>query len=212
MTLGSLLTVFKPQHQDALRRFIETGEVPQPSGLAASVVDDSDAESTQTSASDQEASNLELIAKRIAAVGPYETQDLAAAILETLGYTTEVSPPGADGGIDIRACKDPLFLQPPIIKVQVKARPGNKTGPDEIRQLNGLLERGTDRAIFISTGGFTTPATKEAEGMQIQLWNLDRIAELFLDNYESLPEKVADLVPLRRIWVLDDPSGTAGID
>lgn len=212
MTLGSLLTVFKPQHQDALRRFIETGEVPQPSGLAASAVDDSDAESSQTSASDQEASNLELIAKRIAAVGPYETQDLAAAILETLGYTTEVSPPGADGGIDIRACKDPLFLQPPIIKVQVKARPGNKTGPDEIRQLNGLLERGTDRAIFISTGGFTTPATKEAEGMQIQLWNLDRIAELFLDNYESLPEKVADLVPLRRIWVLDDPSGTAGID
>jgi restriction system protein len=203
-TLGSLLTVFKPDQQDALRRFIESGEVPsggapEPGGI----VEDPEAEDSHSSAADQEASNLELIAKRIASIGPYEMQDLAAGILKALGYATEAAPPGADGGIDIRACQDSLFLQPPIVKAQVKARPGNKTGPDEIRQLKGLLEPGTDRGIFVSTGGFTAPASKEAEQMQIQLWDLDRVAELFLENYEALPEGVADLVPLRRIWVLD---------
>lgn len=203
-TLGSLLTVFKPDQQEALRRFIETGEVASDRAPGSDdTVEDPEEESPYSSAADQEARNLELIAKRIASIGPYEMQDLAAGILGALGYATEAAPPGADGGIDIRACQDSLFLQPPIVKAQVKARPGSKTGPDEIRQLNGLLERGTDRGIFVSTGGFTTPASKEAEQMQIQLWDLDRVAELFLENYEALPEGVADLVPLRRIWVLD---------
>ena len=156
-----------------------------------------------TSAADQEARNKELIAKRIAGIGPYETQDLAAGILQALGYATEVAPPGADGGLDIVACKDALFLQPPIVKAQVKARPGTKTGPDEIRQLNGLLERPNDRGIFISTGGFTGPASTEAAQMQIQLWDLPRLTDLFLENYAALPEEVADLISLRQIWVLD---------
>ena len=203
-TLGSLLTVFKPGQQDALRRFIETGEVPTRADEPEGAEVEADNGTVFSSAADQEASSLELIAKRIASIGPYEMQDLAAGILGALGYATETAPPGADGGIDIRACKDSLFLQPPIVKAQVKARPGKKTSPDEIRQLNGLLERGTDRGIFISTGGFTVPATKEADVMQIQLWDLDRVAELFLENYEALPEEVAELVPLRRIWVLDE--------
>lgn len=202
-TLGSLLTVFKPKQQEALRNFIEAGEIP--AELPEPAHEDVE-ESVAESAADQEASNLELIAKRIAAVGPYETQELAAAILEALDCAAETSPPGADGGIDILACKDPLFLHPPIIKVQVKARPDSKTGPDEIRQLNGLVDRTTDRAIFISTGGFTAAATREAEVMQIQLWDLNRLAALFLENYEYLPEHVADFVPLRRIWVLDQQS------
>lgn len=73
----------------------------------------------------------------------------------------------------------------------MKARPGSKTGPVEVRQLNGLLERGTDRGIIVSTGGFTAPASEEAEQMQIQLWDLDRVAELFLEDYEALPDVIA---------------------
>ena len=40
--------------------------------------------------------------------------------------------------------------------------------------------------------------------MQIQLWDLARLAGLFLENYARLSEAVADLVPLRQIWVLDE--------
>ncbi len=201
-TLGSLLTVFKPKQQEALSEFLEHGKVPSPQADAA----DAEADAPET-AGELESSNLELVAKRISAIGPYEMQDLTAGILQALGYSTDTAPPGADGGVDIHACKDALFLQPPVVKVQVKARPESKTGPDEIRQLNGLLERGVERGIFVSTGGFTAPATREAASMQIQLWDLDRVAQLFVESFEKLPDDVAAFVPLRRIWVLDSDAG-----
>lgn len=68
---------------------------------------------------------------------------------------TEVAGAGADGGIDILACRDPLFLHPPVVKVQVKAKPTTKIGPDEVRQLSGLVDGVGERGIFVATGGFT---------------------------------------------------------
>ena len=47
--------------------------------------------------------------------------DFVGNLLQTMGYRTRVSPPGADGGIDIVAHKDELGFEPPIIKVQVKS-------------------------------------------------------------------------------------------
>src|SRR5215203_5579682 len=135
-SLGSLLTVFVPAEQDLLRGFVERGVVQagdpgaDSTGEAGGLESEGDPE---TSAAHQEARNQELIAKRIARIGPYETQDLVAGILQALAYTTEVAAPGADRGLDIVACKDALFLQPPIVKAQVKARPDSKTGPDDIR-------------------------------------------------------------------------------
>ncbi len=40
--------------------------------------------------------------------------------------------------------------------------------------------------------------------MQVQLWDLPRLTSLFLENHTDLPEAVADLVPMRQIWVLDE--------
>ena len=202
-TLGSLLTVYEPAHQDILREFIVCGAVEVSSEVEEGTESGDPELLPDQTAADQEARNAELVAKRIAALGPYETQDLAAGVLHALGYETEVAPPGADGGIDIRACRDPLFLHPPVLKVQVKARPGTKTSPDEIRQLNGLLDRTHERGVFLATGGFTAPAAAEADRMQIQTWDLGRLVELYLDTYARLESSIADLVPLRQIWVLD---------
>lgn len=210
-TLGSLLAVFLPAQQDLLREFAVRGVVErgvrdggESSEVGSETSDADGGTSAETSAADQEARNRELIAKRIGRIGGYETQDLVAGVLKALGYTTKVAAPGADGGVDIEACKDALFLQPPLVKAQVKARPGTKTGPDEIRQLNGLFDRVNERGIFISTGGFTASAIAEARQMQIHLWDLERLTDLFLENYSRLPEAVQDLVPLRQIWALED--------
>lgn len=212
-TLGSLLTVFEPAHQTALATFLTTGQVPvgdldhTHTGVEPGAPG-GDREASSTSAPEQEARNRELIAKKIVALGWSETQDFVAAVLGALGYATEVARAGADGGIDIVACRDPLFLHPPVVKVQVKAKPTTKIGPDEIRQLNGLVDSNRERGIFVATGGFTGPAEREAGQMKIQLWNLDRLTELFIQNYEHLSDPTQTLVPLRRIWVLDD-SATA---
>ncbi len=208
-TLGSLLTAFEPAHQAGLAGFLLTGELPiadiddlnggDPSGGPDDV-----GGSSSTSAAEQEARNRELIAKKIVALGWSETQDFVAGVLGALGYATEVASAGADGGIDIVACRDALFLHPPVVKAQVKAKPTTKISPDEIRQLNGLVDSNSERGIFVATGGFTGPAVKEAAQMAIQLWDLDRLAELFIENYENLDDFTQGLVPLRRIWVLDE--------
>ena len=45
----------------------------------------------------------------VSSKGPYEFQDLAAALLRAMGYYTPfVSPRGKDGGVDIIAYRDPL--------------------------------------------------------------------------------------------------------
>jgi len=53
--------------------------------------------------------------------GPYEFQDLVAALLRGMGYHTPfIAPKGRDGGIDIEAYSDPLGTVAPRIIVQVK--------------------------------------------------------------------------------------------
>lgn len=204
-SLGSLLTVFEPSSQGLLAEFLVSGKVVDGAldeETHPEAEDDTDA---ATSAGEQEARNRELIEKQISHLGWEETQDLVAGVLRALGYGTKVAPPGADGGVDIHACRDPLFLHPPIVKVQVKAKPTTKISPDEIRQLNGLVDRAGERGIFVATGGFTGPAETEAERMGVQLWDLKYLVRLLLDTYDELDEKTQGFVALRQIWVLDDP-------
>ena len=204
-SLGSLLTVFEPGEQHALATYLLTGKVSEdPEFTEESGSGDGDSPGAAPSASEQGARNRELIGKKIAFLGWSETQDLVADVLRALDYRAIVSEHGADGGIDVRACRDPLFLHPPVVKVQVKAKPDTKISPDEIRQLSGIVDRAAERGIFVATGGFTKPARTEAAQMGIQLWDLDDLVEHVLSNYDSLGEKMQELLPLRRIWVLDD--------
>ena len=204
-SLGSLLTVFEPAEQSHLARYLLTGEDPSALTPDTNGSDDSGDSSSAPSAGEQGARNKELIGKKIAALGWSETQDLVADVLRAMDYTAEVAKAGADGGIDVLACRDPLFLHPPVIKVQVKARPDTKISAEEIRQLSGIVDRGSERGIFVATGGFTKNATTEAAQMGIKLWDLEDLVDVFLDTYRSLGDRSQDLIPLTQIWVLEDP-------
>jgi restriction system protein len=210
-SLGSLLTVFLPKGQDVLRGFLLTGSIPA-DAARPEVNDDgsADVEAESTTVEEQSARNRELIARHIAQAGWEETHELVAGILRGMGYSTRVSPPGADGGLDVLACRDPLFLHPPLVKVQVKARPDTKMGSAEVRQLLGIV-RPDERGIFVSTGGFTSNAEREFGGNpMVQLIGMERLVELLVDHYHAVDEVTRDTVPLRSIWVLaaGEPSST----
>jgi predicted Mrr-cat superfamily restriction endonuclease len=138
---------------------------------------------------------------QVAALDAYETQDLVAGILRALGYHTRTSPEGPDGGIDVVASRDALGLEPPIIKVQVKARPTTHSKPEEIRALAGLVTPPEESGVFVSTGGFTRDAANDARVTRITLIGMDRLAELLIENYDRLDQDTRSLVPLRRLWV-----------
>ena len=147
------------------------------------------------------AQTSELIQAQVAALDAYETQDLVAGILRALGYHTRTSPEGSDGGIDVVASRDALGLEPPIIKVQVKARPTSHSKPEEIRALAGLVTPPEERGVFVSTGGFTRDAANDARVTRITLIGMDRLTELLVENYDLLDQDTRSLVPLRRLWV-----------
>jgi restriction system protein len=126
-------------------------------------------------------------------------------LLESLGYTTQVSPPGADQGVDIIATEDPLGVKPPAIKVQCKS--GNTPiGSPDVQALNGTLSE-TDQGLFVSIGGFSPPARQVAAGMpRMRLMGADELISLVLDHYAELSDEAKLELPLRRVWMPDPPS------
>jgi restriction system protein len=65
---------------------------------------------------------------------------------------------------------------------------------------------GSDVGIFISTGGFTPEARREArnqESRRVTLVDLDRFIELWIEHYESVEESKRTLLPLKPVWFLD---------
>jgi restriction system protein len=137
-------------------------------------------------------------------MNPYEFQDLVAALLRAMSYHVSwVSPPGPDRGLDIVAYTDPLGASGPRIKVQVKRR-ADKINVDGVRAFMALLGS-QDVGIYISTGGFTPDAEREARGQEnrrISLIGLERLFDLWVEHYEGIPEEGRQLLPLKPVYFL----------
>lgn len=110
----------------------------------------------------EESASLE-IREYLAAMNPYDFQDLVAALLGAMGYhVSYVSPRGPDQGVDIIAHNDPLGAEGPRIKVQVKRRK-DRADVDSLRAFMAVLSV-QDVGLFVNIGGFTSKAAEEARG------------------------------------------------
>ncbi len=147
----------------------------------------------------------DLIEGQISRLGWEEMQVLVAGILRAMGYRTTVSPKGADRGVDIFASPDGLGLEEPRIFVEVKHRPNQNMGSQELRSFLGGRSEG-DRCLYVSTGGFTKDARYEADRSKIplRLLGLVDIRRLLVDYYEQMDEEARSLVPLQRVYIPAD--------
>lgn len=143
----------------------------------------------------------EFIEDRIARLDWQQMQELVAGLLEAMGYRSRVSDPGSDRGVDVFASPDGLGLEEPRIFVEVKHRPGNAIGAQEVRAFLGGRQAG-DRCLYVSTGGFTREARYEADraSVPLRLLTLADLRELLTELYPKLEASVAALVPLERIY------------
>lgn len=136
---------------------------------------------------------------------PYEFQDIIAALLRAMGYSTPfVSPKGRDGGLDIIAFQDPLGAKAPRIKVQVKHRPDASISVDDIRSLTGLLNKDGDVGLFVTSGRFTSEAERFARDshIHVKLLNIDNFILLWKEYYNNLSDEEKNLLPLYPIYFL----------
>lgn len=143
----------------------------------------------------------ELISDLISRLDGYQFQDLAAAVLRSMGFHANSSSPGRDRGVDIIASPDPLGLEDPRFKVQVKHRETSKVGADEMRSFVTAISN--YQGLYISTGGFTTEAMMEAErsNQPISMVDRDRFVTLLLEHYHNLEPKFKAMIPLTQVWV-----------
>lgn len=140
----------------------------------------------------------------LASMNPFDFQTLVAGLLKGMGYHVSwVSPPGSDRGVDVIAHLDPLGIEGPRIKAQVK-RQADRVGVEGIRSFLAILST-RDVGLYVCTGGFTRDAENEARGQEnrrVMLVDLRRLFQLWTEHYDKVPEQERRLLPLRPIYYL----------
>ena len=150
----------------------------------------------------------EMISDILSQIDAYEFQKLVAGLLRAMGFRTKVSPPGPDGGVDIRAFPDAFGFQAPRMRVQVKHRKGQAT-QQEVQQFAGATGASGENynGLFVSTGGFTSHAIREAEKHpNITLIDRDSFVNFLLEHYDKLEPQYQAMVPLRRVYIPVPPA------
>ncbi len=168
-------------------------------------IDDEEApESTGSALEEAEEDAWAEVVQYLQEIHPYEFQDLVAALLRAMGYfVAYVAPPGPDQGLDIIAFTDPLGASGPRIKVQVKRRK-DKISADGVRSFLALLGQG-DVGLFVSTGGFTNDAEREARNQEVRRISLigaERLFDLWVEHYDRIADADRRLLPLRPVYFL----------
>jgi restriction system protein len=138
-------------------------------------------------------------------MNPYEFQDLVAALLEAMDYhVLWIAPPGPDKGVDIIAGSDPLGVNDPRIKVQVKHRINSTTDVGDLRAFMAVLGP-RDVGIYVSAGGFTKDARGEArnhETRKLTLIDAEQLLDLWINHYDGIAEEKKLMLPLRPVYYL----------
>jgi len=179
----------------------------QPEPDAVSDVDEADIEEAAVRTTFEEATEAAFadIRAHLEAMSPYDFQDLVAGLLEAMGYRVLwVAPPGPDRGVDIVAGSDPLGVQDPRIKVQVKHRFASATDVSDLRAFMAVLGS-RDVGIFVSAGGFTKAARDEArnhETRRLPLLDLEQLLDLWISHYGKITEDKKLMLPLRPVYYL----------
>jgi restriction system protein len=167
-----------------------------------SVEDEAGDEDSEVDALKQEIKekSIEFIKDNLQKLDWDEMQELVAGILRAMGYKTRVANPGPDRGADIIASPDGLGLEQPRIRVEVKHRSG-AVGAPSVRSFIGGL-RQNDRGLYVSTGGFSREGRYEAERstIPVTLVDIDELAELLTQYYDSTDSETRALVPLVKLY------------
>ena len=207
-SLGSNLTVFRVQRNDAEKRFAAIID-GQPDPEKAVITDDVDTPASEES-SDQiltdiadaaESQILDHLRKRFR---EHELTRLVSEILKADGYSVLPSTGGPDSGADILAGWGAMGFDNPKICVQVKS---SETATDErtLRDLQGTMQNfKANHGLFVSWGGFTKSAERLARQayFSVRLWEAKDILSALYRTYEKLPEEIQTKIPMKQVWTL----------
>jgi len=204
--IGSALTLFQvKKHRTEFEAAL--AGVPNPSELAPSP--DPEAADDQLPSADQiDQSTKDQLIFQLLRLDPARFEELTASLLRALGYKARATQYVGDGGVDVIAHRDPLGVEPPILKVQCK-RTEQVIGAPPIQALKGTLGSAGEFGVFVTLGGFTTEALRlERSSHDIRLIGGDEFVQMLLENYEDLADEWRREFPLRSVYVYDSLTGS----
>ena len=198
--LGSTLTLFELRNFAA--EFIRRFEPPAGSGgvkFAAPSEDDTQARVARDIAE----TTKDFIAKKIKTdLKGFPLEPFVADLFRAMGYNAHATRAMRDDGVDVTAHRDELGIEPPILKIQVKAHEAN-VGADLVKAFYAMIHE-RDVGIFITTGGFTAAAKNFAGGKgNLKLVDGVEFVSLIEKYYDGLDLKFRKQIPLRRMLVPD---------
>lgn len=135
-----------------------------------------------------------------------EFEEFTADLLRAMGYEARTTRYSQDGGVDVIAHRDPLGVEPPLIKVQCKHMTSTIGAPD-VQQLIGT-QAPNELSLFVTLGGYSRDAIAiERVRQGLRLINGEDLVDLVLRNYDRLAPTWKSRFPLRPILVVDDSAG-----
>lgn len=208
-SLGAFMTVCEIKRNraiDRVRVILETGKDPGPlldkRGLAPKQPLDDESDFDDYEVDIEEVANQQIVSLIKSQFAGHDLAKLVAEILETEGYTTKVSPPGPDGGVDILAAGGTLGLGEDRICVQVKSSDGEANRDVVLKLIGSVSQSGAQTGLLVSIGGVNKIARKDLDDdfFKLRLWQMDDLLKALFKNYAELPEYIRAKLPLRQIW------------
>lgn len=127
-----------------------------------------------------------------------------ADLFRAMGYSAYTTKAVHDEGIDIIAHHDELGIEPPILKIQVKAREAN-INADSVKAFYAMVHD-RDVGIFITTGNFTGPAIEFAKTKgNLRLMAGTELYSLIVKYYDKLAVDARQIIPMKWVLVADTP-------
>lgn len=208
--LGAFLTVFRIKaHADEFRAALDAtaDSVEEVTRLVEAVAETTTTDSDTTD--EPRASRIErhtrdfVLEALYKSLTPGEFEEFTADLLRALGYQARVTAYSQDGGVDVIAHRDPLGVEPPLIKVQCKHRTAS-IGAPEVQQLIGT-QSANELSLFVTLGAYTKDAIAiERTRSGLRLLTGEDVVTLTIQNYASLPQRWRSRIPLTSVLVVDD--------
>ena len=214
-SFGAFLTVCNISRNDAERRVAAVLDGKPDPGPSISLPKKKGDE-TDVGVQPEELPNLaqlahdQIVAHIQARFAGHELASLVDAVLRADGWVTKVSPPGADGGVDILAGRGTLGLDDPRLCVQVKSQ----NSPADVtvyRTLQGTMQTfKAEQGLLVCWGGFNKIVLAESRQghFTVRLWDSGDLVEAIYRTYDHLPAEIQADLPLKQVWMLvaDEPS------
>lgn len=202
--IGSALTLFRVKnHASEFLQFVGGADVTPGDGGVA----DEDAVELaegEPNAERVDTYSRDFVVDALRKMDPYRFEHLIAGLLQAMGYRAAATQASGDGGVDVIASRDPLGLEPPIIKVQCK-RTVSAIGSPEVQKLAGALAHGgSEVGLFVTLGNYSNDALHiERTRQDLRLVNGTQLVDLIFENYELLDAEWKRLLPLRSVYAVD---------